>query len=145
MAAWVIARSISIIASAICAMVGGCKSKWRSLIRTQPILTLFANSTFSLPKTNSVDPPPISTTKNGPSLWDNSLVAPINESAASCSPGITSTSTPRIFLTPLVNNSRLLASRVALVAQNLIFSTPLLAINCANFSTAESVLAIASG
>jgi hypothetical protein len=50
-----------------CCGVAGSLAKWRSLIRTQPILTLRAASTDVVPKTNSVDPPPISTTRNGPS------------------------------------------------------------------------------
>ncbi|CAB4337807.1 unannotated protein [freshwater metagenome] len=72
-------------------------------------------------------------------------MAPLNESIASSSPGITSTSTPKIPLTPSVNKLRFVASRVADVAQNLILSTPLLAITSLNISTASSVRLIASG
>ena len=109
------------------------------------MLTLFANSTLSVPNTNSVDPPPISITRNGPSDAGRSRVAPRNESDASSSPEITSGRTPKRSKTPSIKRSRLVASRVALVAQKRIFSTPRLAISAAYKSTAASVRVIASG
>ena len=136
---------MSMIAASICAFFGGCEFRWRSDIRTHPIFTLFANSTLSVPRTNSVEPPPISTTKNGPSARRSSCVAPLKESAASSVPGITSGSIPRISFTPSINICRLEASRVALVAQKRIFSTPLLRIISAYFWVTARVRAIASG
>ena len=52
---------------------------------------------------------------------------------------------PRISRTPSINKARLDASRVALVAQKRIFSTPLLAMIRAKSSVAESVRVMASG
>ncbi|CAB4956594.1 unannotated protein [freshwater metagenome] len=144
-AASAIAASISSIAAATVRASGGCFLRWRSVIRTQPIFTLFADSTFSAPKTNSVEPPPISTTRNGPPIPLSSFVAPMKERAASSAPGITSGSIPKISRTPSINTWRLRASRVALVAQNLIFSTPLLAMISANLLVASSVRSIAAG
>ena len=84
-------------------------------------------------------------TRNGPSALSKSFVAPWNESAASTSPGITSGAIPRRSLTPSMKRSRLVASRVALVAQKRIFSTPRFAISSAYLSTAARVRTIASG
>ena len=92
-----------------------------------------------------MDPPPISTTKKGPSVELRSWMAPANDNAASSSPLMTSGSIPRRSRTPSTNKWRLVASRVALVAQNLIFSTPRFAISAANLSTASKVRATASG
>ena len=97
------------------------------------------------PITNSVEPPPISTTKNGAIASGRPLVAPVKESFASSSPLITSGATPKRALTPSINKSRFFASLVALVAQKRIFSTPRRAISVANLSTAVRVRAIASG
>ncbi len=72
-------------------------------------------------------------------------MAPIKESSASCSPLITSGSTPSIALTPSMKSSLLAASLVALVAQNLIAWTPRFLISLANNSVALKVLSIASG
>ncbi|CAB4531012.1 unannotated protein [freshwater metagenome] len=52
---------------------------------------------------------------------------------------------PKRSRTPSTNKWRFVASRVALVAQNLIFSTPRFAISAANLSTAASVRVMASG
>ena len=75
----------------------------------------------------------------------NSLVAPRKLKAASSLPGITSGSIPSICLTPSINSARLDASRVALVAQKRIFSTPLLAMIRAKSCVAARVRVIASG
>ncbi|CAB4659285.1 unannotated protein [freshwater metagenome] len=72
-------------------------------------------------------------------------MAPINDNSASSTPVMTSTSIPRRSRTPSINNARLVASLVALVAQKRIFSTPRLAISAANLSTAVRVRSIASG
>ena len=67
--------------------------------------------------TNSVDPPPISTTRNGPPcVPSSSAVAPVNDSMASSDPVSTSGATPSISLTWRMNSAVLLASLVALVA-----------------------------
>ena len=58
---------------------------------------------------------------------------------------MTSGATPKIFSTPSIKISRLVASRVALVAQNRIRSTPLRRITPAYSAVAASVLSIASG
>ena len=84
-------------------------------------------------------------TRKGPSVGGKSRVAPWKESAASTSPGITSGAIPSRSFTPSINKSLFVASRVALVAQKRIFSTPRFAISVANLSTAASVRMIASG
>ena len=104
-----------------------------------------AAATSLSPRTNSVEPPPISTTKNGASDAGSSFVAPRKESRASSSPLITSGSIPSRLLTPEVKISRFVASLVALVAQNLIFSTPRREISVAYLSMAANVLLIESG
>ena len=63
-AALVMAASMSAVAAAICAPVGGSARRCRSVIRTQPMSTLRADVTSpSAPSTNSVEPPPMSTTR----------------------------------------------------------------------------------
>ena len=126
------AASISAVAAASSAPDGGSLRRCRSVIRTQPISTEIActagSPAFSRPpavawpSTNSVEPPPMSTTRKGPRKWAgpgaaaSSAVAPVNDSAASSDPVSTSGATPSISLTWRVNSAVLLASRVALVA-----------------------------
>ena len=71
----------------------------------------------ALPSTNSVLPPPRSTTSTGSSPREGrTLPAPAKDSAASSSPVITSGSTPSRSRMPSTKTCRLLASRVAEVA-----------------------------
>ena len=62
------AASMSARIAAICSSVGGSETsppctRCRSVIRTQPTSTERAARTFSSPTTNSVEPPPMSTTR----------------------------------------------------------------------------------
>ena len=65
------------------------------MIRTQPMSRL-TDPRMSLrprslvPMTSSVDPPPMSTTMNGPVAGSSSPTAPAKDSSASSSPVITS-------------------------------------------------------
>ena len=71
------------------------------------------------PRTNSVDPPPMSQTRYGggtASTPCSSRVAPANDRAASSAPLATSGATPSRAVTPSTNNALFSASRVALVA-----------------------------
>ena len=52
-----------------------------SVRRTQPMSTDIAPSTRSIPAMNSVEPPPMSTTRKGPLAGSSSPVAPRNEGA----------------------------------------------------------------
>ena len=97
------AASISAVAAASSAPDGGSPCRCRSVIRTQPISTEIACTAGSpasrrpaavaWPSTNSVEPPPMSTTRKGPRKWAgpgaaaSSAVAPVNDSAASCGSG----------------------------------------------------------
>jgi exopolyphosphatase/pppGpp-phosphohydrolase len=58
-----IAASMSRVAAAISSAVGGSLTRCRSVIRTQPMSTDRSASTRSVPRTNSVEPPPRSTTR----------------------------------------------------------------------------------
>ena len=108
---------MSAVAAAICSSVGGSDSRWRSVIRTDPMSRLIRWVGASVPSTSSVEPPPMSTTRRGPAGRSRRVVtAPRKDSSASSSPLITSGSTPRISRIPEMNSSRLLASRVAEVA-----------------------------
>ncbi|CAM5655177.1 hypothetical protein SAURM35S_07295 [Streptomyces aurantiogriseus] len=102
------AASMSARIAAICSAVGGSvtfppTTRCRSVIRTQPTSTERAARTWSSPTTNSVEPPPMSTTRYGlvrsparrppPSNEGRSVppwfcpvsspVAPVNENSAS--------------------------------------------------------------
>src|SRR5215472_12727850 len=64
------ATSLSRVAAVICSLVGGSPCRCRSVSRTQPTSTEIADKpplelASGPPSTNSVDPPPMSTTRNG--------------------------------------------------------------------------------
>ena len=101
--------------------VGGSDGSSRSVIRTLPMSWLTAPSSSAAwsrtdPTTNSVEPPPMSNTRNGPSAAGRSPTAPRNDSAASSVPAITSGSWPRTPRTMARKSSEFDASRVADVA-----------------------------
>ena len=108
---------------------------------------LIAARTPSLvPTTNSVDPPPRSTTRTfSVSAGGLTDTAPAKLKAASSEPSITSGVTPRRVRTPSMNSSRLPASRVAEVATNLTCWAPCLPMSAAYSSTAVKVRSRASG
>src|SRR5271166_3292927 len=75
-AARLTAASISAVAAVICSGEGGSERRCRSVIRTHPMSTLTAAVTLAAvtlaavtlaaaPRTNSVEPPPMSTTRYG--------------------------------------------------------------------------------
>ncbi len=76
------------------------------------------------PKANSVDPPPRSTTRNGPSAGSRSDVAPAKDRAASSSPDSSSGATPTAACAGPKKSWRLAASRAAEVAVMRMRSTP---------------------
>ena len=98
--------------------LGGSDGVTRSVRRTLPSWVEMPCSTSpgALPKTNSVEPPPISISRKGPRDGSRPVVPPRNESAASRSPSITSGSIPTRSRTARRNSSRLAASRTADVA-----------------------------
>ena len=76
--------------------VGGSDGCTRSVSRTLPICVEIAlRGAGLLPKTNSVEPPPMSIERNGPTAGSRPRVPPRNESAASRSPSMTSGSIRR--------------------------------------------------
>ncbi len=121
---------MSAVIASIASADGGSPAsrRWRSVSRTHPMSTDSAASTCVEPSTNSVEPPPMSTTRYGgrvpsgagmPVSYENrtrSRVAPANDSSASSAPVITSGSTPKMSRTPSTKSCRLAASLVALVA-----------------------------
>ena len=110
---------MSAVAAATCAGVGGSAAMCRSVIRTQPMSTLVRCVGCPDPSTNSVDPPPMSTTRKGARAPAGMpVVAPANDSAPSSAPLMTSGSTPRMSRTPATNSARLDTSREAEVATN---------------------------
>ena len=107
--------------------VGGSPCRCRSVSRTQPMSTERAARTPSpSPSTNSVEPPPMSTTRNGgraaarraPRGASSEAVAPRKDSSASSRPVTTSGACPRVPRTMSSKSPRLAASRVALVADH---------------------------
>ena len=86
---------------------GGSDSMYCSVRRTHPMSIERDASTSVVPTMNSVEPPPMSTTRNGPSAGSSSAVAPRNDSSASCSPESSSGRTPMIASAASKNSSRL--------------------------------------
>ena len=91
------------------------------MIRTQPMSRLIAPlirfcPRCRLPITNSVEPPPMSTTRNGPVAGSSSPTAPAKDSSASSSPVITSGCWPSVEVTISTKSPRFAASLVAEVA-----------------------------
>ena len=76
------------------------------------------------PSTNSVEPPPMSTTRAGETTPDSDRVAPSYERPASSVPSITSGAIPMRATTPSTNCARFDTSRLADVATNRERSTP---------------------
>ncbi len=109
-----------------CSAEGGSPCRCRSVSRTHPMSTERAARTpWVSPSTNSVDPPPMSTTRKGgrggATPWaaaaaSRDAVAPMKESSASSVPSTTSGPWPRTSTTMSSKSERLAASRVALVA-----------------------------
>ena len=95
---------------------GGSVRISRSVSRTLPIGVEMEASGRSVPTANSVDPPPMSSTRNGAAASSRS-VAPRNDRAASRSPAMTSKSEPACVRTATSSSSRLEASRTAAVAE----------------------------
>jgi hypothetical protein len=81
-------------------------------------------STVPDPSTNSVEPPPMSITRNGRSAGSSPRVAPSKARTASCAPETTSGSTPSDASAMAEKSARLPASRIALVATMRRRSTP---------------------
>src|SRR5699024_11316959 len=103
--------------SETCETVGGSSPKYRSVIRTEPILTEVDHvAVCRRPAINSLEPPPISI--NMDDSKSNSCTAPWNEDCASRSPDNTTGLTPRTSSTAPENSSASAASRAADVAQN---------------------------
>jgi len=126
--------------------IGGSSCRWRSVRRTHPTSSETAATGEVVPSTSSVEPPPMSTTRNGPGCRPAStLVAPLKDSRASSSPPITSGCTPTAARTPSTNSCRFCASREAEVATNLMRSVPRSAQMPAYRRAASSVRSIASG
>jgi hypothetical protein len=84
--------------------------------RTHPTSSERTASSALVPTVSSVDPPPMSTTRKGPSPASSSAVAPVNVSWPSSSPLSSSGRTPRISSAASNSSSRLDASRAAEVA-----------------------------
>ena len=103
---------------------GGSCSIHCSVRRTQPMSQDSTPSARVVPTTNSVDPPPMSRIRNGPSAGSRSAVAPANERRPSSSPGSSSGRTPSAASAASKNSSRLAASRAADVAVARTFVTP---------------------
>src|SRR5690625_104933 len=123
---WTCSSSVrmSLRAALTCLPVGGSDRRWRSVMRTLPIFTETPALGTSSPRTNSVDPPPMSTTRIGRSCsGPMTLAAPAKDRAASSWPLMTSGSTPRSLRTPETNVCRFPASRVAEVATKRVVST----------------------
>ncbi len=93
----------------------------RSVSRTLPIGVEMEASGCSVPTANSVDPPPMSSTRNGAGA-SSPWVAPRNDRAASRSPVMTSSSEPACARTAASSSSRFEASRTAAVAETRIRS-----------------------
>ena len=74
--------------------------------------------------TNSVEPPPMSTTSSSRPSRGRSLVAPANVSAASSSPPIVRASRPKRSRTVAVKAVPLAASRTALVSTAVVAVAP---------------------
>ena len=87
-----------------------------SVRRTHPMSHDRAPSASVVPTTNSVEPPPMSTTRNGPSLGSRSAVAPAKARCASAMPDNNSGRNPTMASAASKNSSRLPASRAAEVA-----------------------------
>ena len=102
-------------ASESCIAVGGRSGSLRSVRRTEPMSMLVEYSGSVMPYTNSVEPPPMSMTRNGgsPLLF---AVAPLNASSASTSPEIISGVVPRIMPMASMSSRPFAASREADVA-----------------------------
>src|SRR5664280_3716681 len=104
------------------AMVGGSCSRNRPVTRTQPICRDTATSSGSLasvPVTSSVEPPPMSSTRNGPPSGSRSETAPASDSRPSCVPASSSGWNPAISPAASRDSSPFEASRAADVAANL--------------------------
>src|SRR5690606_20730386 len=109
------AASMSVVAASISAGVGGSVRRWRSVIRTHPTFSLTLAPTRESPTTNSVEPPPMSTTATRPGT-SSTETAPAKLRAASSSPEMTSGTSPSRARTPSTNTSALSASLDAEVA-----------------------------
>ena len=98
---------------------GGSAVRYRSCIRTEPMsIDCAALGPDASPRTSSVDPPPMSTTRTGSSGGVRRLrTAPSYASAASSAPDSTSGQTPSRACTPSRKTSAFEESRVADVAQ----------------------------
>ena len=95
---------------------GGSLVRCFSVSRTQPTSKLRTSSGSLVPTMHSVDPPPMSITRNGPSLGSKSAVAPAKLIRPSSSPLSSSGRVPTISSAGPKKSSLLLASRAALVA-----------------------------
>ena len=114
-------------------------------MRTQPMFTEMSALGWLLPSTNSVEPPPMSTTKNGPCDTSTPNVAPRNDNSASSSPGNSSGRVPSARSAPSKNTWLLAASRAALVAAARVRTTACWRIASPYSVSTASVRAIASG
>src|ERR1039458_3964063 len=106
---------------------GGSDLRKRSDTLTQPICRETASKSGSSgpdPATNSVDPPPISTTRNGPSSGSRSATAPDIERDPSSLPVSNSGDTPVASVAVAKNTDPLDASRAADVATRRARTTP---------------------
>ena len=97
-----------------------------------------------VPRTSSVDPPPMSTTRNGPGS-SSPTVAPVNDSRASSSPVSSSGAKPSTSVASRKNSSRFAASRAALVAVARVRVTWCASIASRYSCSTTSVRSIASG
>jgi hypothetical protein len=84
-------------------------------MRTQPMSSEMLCSGSLVPRANSVEPPPMSSVRNGARLAGSPAVAPANASAASAPPDSNSGALPTARRTRSKNSSRFFASRAALV------------------------------
>ncbi len=94
-------------------------------MRTQPTSTdIAARTSEPEPRTNSVEPPPMSTSRRWPAGSGSVAAAPVKERRASSSPEMTSGAAPSTEVTIAVNSWAFAASRVAEVATMRTASAP---------------------